>query len=113
MDPQHIQLAKMCRVLTGPASESSFTSVFVGMSGSDYAMYKSTDAAQNEVGAYSATAFDVSIAAGRVSFLFNFTGAAVSVDTACSSALVAFHLAKLETGCERSFVAATHIMLVK
>ena len=36
-----------------------------------------------------------SVAPGRASYTFGFTGPSVAVDTACSSALVAAHMARL------------------
>ncbi len=36
-----------------------------------------------------------SVAPGRASYTFGYTGPAVAVDTACSSALVAAHIARL------------------
>ncbi|MED6307732.1 MAG: beta-ketoacyl synthase N-terminal-like domain-containing protein, partial [Planctomycetota bacterium] len=42
---------------------------------------------------YSATSSAGSVVCGRVSYVFNFTGASVSVDTACSASLVATSLA--------------------
>jgi len=43
--------------------------------------------------AYSATATTLSVVSGRLSYTFGLSGPAVSVDTACSSALVAIHAA--------------------
>ena len=40
---------------------------------------------------YDATSSTVSVASGRLSFVLGLQGACVSVDTACSSALVAMH----------------------
>ena len=39
-----------------------------------------------------ATGISASAAAGRLSFVFNLTGAAISIDTACSSTLVCLHI---------------------
>ncbi|GIG59287.1 polyketide synthase [Longispora fulva] len=63
--------------------------VFVGVMGQGYGMYggdAQTDGLRGTGGA-------VSVASGRVSYVYGFTGPAVSVDTACSSSLVAMHLA--------------------
>lgn len=111
MDPQQLHLVNMCRAVLNPgAEESESTSVFIGISGSDYGLLNSK-VAHGRTSAYAATGCDVSIAAGRLSFLFNLTGAAVAVDTACSSALVAYHLATLESNCGRAVVAAVNVML--
>lgn len=42
---------------------------------------------------WTGTGFAMSIAANRVSYIFNFTGPSLSIDCACSSSLVALHLA--------------------
>ena len=48
---------------------------------------------RTELGAYHATGSAISAAAGRVSFMFGFTGPSISVDTACSASMIATHLA--------------------
>ena len=48
---------------------------------------------RSELGAYHATGSAISAAAGRVSFMFGFTGPSISVDTACSASMIATHLA--------------------
>lgn len=42
---------------------------------------------------WTGTGLAMSIAANRVSYIFNFTGPSLSIDCACSSSLVALHLA--------------------
>lgn len=42
---------------------------------------------------WTGTCLAMSIAANRVSYIFNFTGPSLSLDCACSSSLVALHLA--------------------
>ncbi|MCU7881023.1 MAG: AMP-binding protein [Candidatus Thiodiazotropha sp. (ex Lucinoma aequizonata)] len=69
----------------------SNTGVFIGISGSDYALLEY--AGQQEVSAYSATGNAHSIAANRISYQFDLQGPSLAVDTACSSSLVAVHLA--------------------
>jgi iturin family lipopeptide synthetase A len=65
--------------------------VFVGMSNSDYLLL-GVKAAES-VNVYDVTGNSHSISPNRLSYFFNFTGPSVSVDTACSSALTALHLA--------------------
>ncbi|PQO31703.1 type I polyketide synthase [Blastopirellula marina] len=69
----------------------SATGVYVGISNSDYQrlLFRGLDS----LSAYSATGTSLSIAANRLSYLFNFRGPSIAVDTACSSSLVAAHLA--------------------
>ncbi|MDB5038827.1 MAG: amino acid adenylation enzyme/thioester reductase family protein [Bacteriovoracaceae bacterium] len=71
--------------------DQSRTGVFVGISNSDYLILgvKNSDA----VNVYDVTGNAHSISPNRLSYFFNFTGPSVSVDTACSSALTAIHLA--------------------
>jgi phthiocerol/phenolphthiocerol synthesis type-I polyketide synthase C len=76
-----------------PASQlaGSPTGVFVGISGSEYGQAQLTDLAQ--VNSYMGTGGALSIAANRLSYVFDWRGPSVAVDTACSSSLVAVHLA--------------------
>ena len=61
--------------------------VFVGISGSNY---RATEAAS---GPYFYTGTAPSVAAGRLSYHYGFTGPCLAIDTACSSSLVALHQA--------------------
>ncbi len=70
-----------------PAFDSA-AGVFIGICGSEYAP-PSND--QNDL--YSATGNAASLAAGRLSYTLGITGPSVSVDTSCSSSLVAIHQA--------------------
>ncbi|MGC4746938.1 beta-ketoacyl synthase N-terminal-like domain-containing protein [Micromonospora sp. DT201] len=75
-------------VAGGPGGDR--TGVFVGISGSEYAMLPRPAAG---IGPYTATGATVSIAAGRIAHALSLRGPALAVDTACSSSLVAVHLA--------------------
>ncbi len=65
--------------------------VFLGIASADYA-YRLADDLE-ALGAPTATGNATSIASNRISYLFDLQGPSMSVDTACSSALVAFHQA--------------------
>ncbi|TMG92386.1 MAG: acyltransferase domain-containing protein, partial [Betaproteobacteria bacterium] len=65
--------------------------VFIGISGSDYGDVQKRS--RFDVDAYTNSGNALSIAANRVSFLFDFRGPSLAVDTACSSSLVALDLA--------------------
>ena len=65
--------------------------VFVGIIGNDYAYIQSQD--QTQINAFTGTGNAHSIAANRLSYLFDFRGPSVALDTACSSSLVGVHLA--------------------
>jgi acyl transferase domain-containing protein/NADPH:quinone reductase-like Zn-dependent oxidoreductase/NAD(P)-dependent dehydrogenase (short-subunit alcohol dehydrogenase family)/acyl carrier protein len=70
----------------------SRTGVFVGIGTIDYGRMQvgNLKTASNP---YAGTGGALSIAANRISYVFNFRGPSVAVDTACSSSLVAAHLA--------------------
>src|SRR5258708_21235123 len=72
--------------------------VFVGISGVDYGM-RAMDGFSALTG-HSMTGNTLSIAANRLSYVFDLHGPSVAVDTACSSSLVALHQActSLRTG---------------
>jgi len=62
---------------------------------------------------YSVTGSALSIASNRVSFLFDLRGPSLSVDTACSSAGTAFHLARLALlrgECDSALVGGVNIL---
>lgn len=65
--------------------------VFVGISGLDYGMRGLDDLAG--MSAHSMTGNTMSIAANRLSYVFDLRGPSMAVDTACSSSLVALHQA--------------------
>ena len=71
----------------------SRTGVFVGISTSDYADLQSDSVGRNAADVYTATGSTFSIAANRISYSFDLRGPSLAVDTACSSALTACHLA--------------------
>lgn len=80
--------------------------VFLGIASRDYADIIARD------GSRSTSTFDAvssfgSVASGRISFVFNFTGPACSIDTACSSALVATHQSRIEMSTGRISTALT------
>ncbi len=76
----------------------SQTGVFVGVSNSDYFRILFSDPEQ--IGTYSGTGTNNSVVSGRLSYLLGLHGPSMVVDSACSSALVALHLAcqSLRTG---------------
>jgi amino acid adenylation domain-containing protein len=69
----------------------SQTGVFVGISTDDYATLKLKHGTTPD--AYSGTNNAFSIAANRLSYLWDLRGPSIAVDTACSSSLVAVHQA--------------------
>ncbi|MEU9143436.1 SDR family NAD(P)-dependent oxidoreductase [Streptomyces sp. NPDC048349] len=97
MDPQQrLLLETSWEALEGagidPVSlKGSDVGVFSGVSNQGYGTGGGAVAPELEAFAGAATAS--SVASGRVSYVFGFEGPAVSVDTGCSSSLVAMHLA--------------------
>ncbi|HMJ22270.1 MAG TPA: beta-ketoacyl synthase N-terminal-like domain-containing protein, partial [Terriglobales bacterium] len=67
------------------------TGVFIGISTNDYSRIQFSDLTC--IDAYAGTGNAMSIAANRISYLFDFRGPSIAIDTACSSSLVAIHLA--------------------
>ena len=67
----------------------SATGVFIGISSNDYASLDGSGWAD----AYSNTGSAFSIAANRISYIFDFHGPSIAMDTACSSSLVCVHQA--------------------
>jgi acyl transferase domain-containing protein/acyl carrier protein len=67
------------------------TGVFIGIATNDYGRLQWNDL--ERIDAYSGTGNASSIAANRISYLFDFRGPSIAIDTACSSSLVAVHLA--------------------
>ncbi|XP_048806856.1 uncharacterized protein LOC125695870 isoform X1 [Lagopus muta] len=67
------------------------TGVFVGLMNRDFEIIRSKSV--SEINHYVGTGTAMSIAANRVSFIFNLTGPSLTVDTACSSFLFALHYA--------------------
>src|SRR5262245_16003229 len=70
---------------------ASRTGAFIGICNSDYAQCIFAD--PNNISAYTGTGTSLSVAAGRLSYVFDWRGPSIAVDTACSSSLVAVHLA--------------------
>src|SRR5262249_34867028 len=99
MDPQQRLLLEVAwegledAGLTLERVSGSNASVFVGISSFDYSLVETGFQDRAGIDVYSNTGGSLSIAANRPSYCFNLRGPSVSVDTACSSALVAVHLA--------------------
>jgi acyl transferase domain-containing protein/acyl carrier protein len=67
--------------------------VFVGISHSDYQGIQHTATDRAGISAHTSTGTAHSIAANRISYCLNLRGPSIALDTACSSALTAVHLA--------------------
>lgn len=65
--------------------------VYIGISGIDYGLRSIDDL--SAVNAYTMTGNTLSIAANRISYVFDLHGPSMAVDTACSSSMIALHQA--------------------
>ncbi len=69
------------------------TGVFIGIAAFEYSLGPASRGDRTVIDAYTGTGNAHSIAANRISFLYDLRGPSVALDTACSSSLVAIHLA--------------------
>jgi len=97
MDPQQRLLLEMSwealenGAIRPHAVRGSNTGVFIGVASTDYVYRLVEDFAACDASTLTGNA--ASMAANRISFVFDFHGPCMAIDTACSSALVAFHQA--------------------
>ncbi|MFC9268182.1 SDR family NAD(P)-dependent oxidoreductase [Streptomyces zhihengii] len=73
--------------------KGSDTGVFCGLMFSDYQFVAGQSDRRPEIEGYLSIASSPSVASGRISYTFGFEGPAVTVDTVCSSSLVAIDVA--------------------
>ena len=88
------------------------SSVFIGISSTDHANNYHGDPSVAD--GYFMTGNTLSIAANRISYLFDFRGPSMAIDTACSSSLVALHQAcsSIWSGdAPDAIVGAAHLLL--
>ncbi|MGH9281035.1 MAG: type I polyketide synthase, partial [Acidimicrobiales bacterium] len=120
MDPQHRLLLEVVWEALEDGGQlpddlaRSPTGVFVGISGHDYADLQTRPGARELIDQYVNSGNAASLAANRVSYVLDLRGPSLAVDTACSSALTAVHLAcaSLERGeCDLAVAAAVNALL--
>ena len=88
--------------------------VFAGVSHTDYQSIQGGANDRGAISAHSPTGNAHSIAANRISYCFNLSGPSMSMDTACSSALTAVHIAcqQLRAGdCEVALAGGVTVMI--
>ncbi|MEM7499796.1 MAG: beta-ketoacyl synthase N-terminal-like domain-containing protein [Pseudomonadota bacterium] len=86
--------------------------VFMGVAGSDWREMVHADPAS--IGAFTGTGASHSVLSGRLAYLLDLRGPAVSVDTACSSSLATVHMAvrALRAGdCDMALAGGVNLML--
>lgn len=99
VDPQQRLLLELCWEAIEHANiipENLFksnTGVFMGVSSLDNATRIIGEAPLTDIDGYYGTGIALSPTAGRISYLFGFSGPSFVVDTACSSSLLSLHLA--------------------
>ncbi|MEM9457591.1 MAG: SDR family NAD(P)-dependent oxidoreductase [Myxococcota bacterium] len=94
------------------ALAGSRTGVFVGISSNDYARMLATHGV--ELTAHTGTGNALSIAANRISYVFDLRGPSMAIDTACSSSLVAIHHAcrsLREGSCDLALAGGVNVLL--
>ncbi|WP_112140170.1 type I polyketide synthase [Marinomonas primoryensis] len=121
MDPQQrILLETSWRAfehagITKEQLKGSNTGVFVGISNGDYLRLKcKKDPDFIDFNAYSGLGNAYSIAANRISYVFDLRGPSIAVDTACSSSLTAIHAAVksiLDGECDTAIAGGINLML--
>ena len=120
IDPQHRLLLELlweaCEDAGLPPGQLAGTNagVFVGISTHDYGDMQMYPSNRGDIDMYSNSGTATSIAANRLSYLYDLRGPSLTVDTACSSALTAVHLAcrsLLAGECTLAVAAAVQMVL--
>ncbi len=118
MDPQQRILSEVAWEAFEDAGKTaqqiagSQTGVFIGISSYDYSRLQLGNF--EDITPYVGTGNAFSIAANRLSYLFDLKGPSVALDTACSSSLVAVHLAcnSLRKGeCDMAIAGGVNLIL--
>ncbi|MER6415114.1 type I polyketide synthase [Streptomyces humidus] len=118
MDPQQRLLLEVtCEALDhaglpAHALGDSDTGVFVGLSALEYGHLTTAD--PTRLTPWTSTGAAGSIAANRLSYLFDLHGPSVTIDSACSSSLVAVHQAcrsLLSRDCDTALAAGVNVLL--
>ncbi|MGH2352664.1 MAG: type I polyketide synthase, partial [Chloroflexota bacterium] len=120
MDPRQRLLLQICWEALEDGGQvpsrlaGSRTGVFVGLFNDDYAQLQLRLDDPSNVTAYSGTGNSHSVAAGRISYVFDFRGPSMAIDTACSSSLTAIGLAcqSLRRGeCDLALAGGANLIL--
>lgn len=118
MDPQQRLLLETSYYALEDASLSleniadSDMGVFIGMSSQEYFFTQGNES--NNIDLHISTGNAMSIAANRISYIYNLHGPSITLDTACSSSLVAVHQAVnaiRSKQCKSAFVGGVNLIL--
>ncbi len=120
IDPQHRLLLEVAWEALEDAGQDvdrlagTRTGVFVGISTHDYGDTQCDPANRHLLASHSNSGSATSIAANRISYLYDLRGPSMTVDTACSSSLTATHLAcrsLLAGECDLAVVGGVQLQL--
>jgi 1-acyl-sn-glycerol-3-phosphate acyltransferase len=120
IDPQHRLLLELvweaCEDagIPPPALAGTRTGVFMGVSSHDYGGIQMYPQFRADIDMHTNSGSATSITANRISYLYDFRGPSVAVDTACSSALTALHFAcqSLRTGdCDAAMAGGVQLLV--
>ena len=120
IDPQHRLLLEVAWEALEDAGQNvdrlagTRTGVFVGISTHDYGDTQCDPANRHLLASHSNSGSATSIAANRISYLYDLRGPSMTVDTACSSSLTATHIACrsiLAGECELALVGGVQLQL--
>ncbi|WP_329318621.1 SDR family NAD(P)-dependent oxidoreductase [Streptomyces sp. NBC_01262] len=118
MDPQQRLLLEVAYEamdhagMAAPTLKGTETGVYVGLSALEYGFLTAADLSR--VTEWTSTGAAGSIAANRLSYVFDLRGPSMTIDSACSSSLVAFHQAcrALRAGeCDTALAAGVNLLL--
>ncbi|MCP4117666.1 MAG: aminotransferase class III-fold pyridoxal phosphate-dependent enzyme [Desulfobacteraceae bacterium] len=120
MDPQHRLLLEVTHEaleyggINPDGLKGSSTGVFVGFSTRDYLQAHLESGDPRKIDEFSLTGTAFSTAVGRISYRYDLKGPSMAIDTACSSALVALHMAVLHLRsreCDMALVGGGNVMV--
>jgi len=120
VDPQHRLLLEMVQEacedagIPSTALAGTRTGVFIGISTHDYGDTQMYPQHRGYIDMHTNSGTATSIAANRISFTYDLRGPSLSIDTACSSALTALHIAcqSLRTGdCDTAIAGGVQLLL--
>jgi acyl transferase domain-containing protein/acyl carrier protein len=121
MDPRQRLLLEVCWEALENAARApdslagASVGVFLGIIGEEYAKLQTEDDGIARIDAYYGSGSALSVASGRIAYFLGLNGPAISIDTSCSSSLVAVHLAcqtLRSKECNMALAAGVNLMLL-